>query len=424
MKENNTIHMTFYEDAKMGTFTEEMEEVASKEGLERKELLKGITTGRIVILKNVNHQIKPVAVGEGTRVKVNANIGMSPDLADEDVEVEKAKTAIRFGADSIMDLSIGGNTRHLLKRLLQLDIPLGTVPIYQAALDSANQHGSILDMEVDTIFRVIEEQAKAGVDFMTVHSGVTKKTLEEVDRSDRITGIVSRGGSLIAKWMRHTRKENPLYKDFDYIMELIKEYDVVLSLGDALRPGCIADATDKPQIEELIVLGKLVEQSRNQGVGVIVEGPGHVPLNEIGANILLQKKICRGAPFYVLGPLVTDIGAGYDHIVGAIGGAIAAMHGADFLCYVTPSEHLALPDAEDVKKGVIASRIAAHAANVSRGTDGQLDLKVARARANLEWNEVFKHLIDPEKACILREKRHPADPRVCTMCGEFCSMRQ
>jgi phosphomethylpyrimidine synthase len=322
-----------------------------------------------------------------------------------------------------MDLSIGGDPWHLLGKLLKLNIPLGTVPIYQAAMESMNKHGTILDMEEDSIYNVIEKQAKMGVEFMTVHSGLTSKALQLVDRSERVSGIVSRGGSLLAKWMRHRHAENPLYKDFDYLLELVKDFNVVLSLGDALRPGSIADSTDAPQIEELITLGKLVERSQNAGVGAMVEGPGHVPLNEIGPNVLLEKRLCRGAPFYVLGPIVTDIAAGYDHIAGAIGGAIAAMHGADFLCYVTPSEHLALPGVEDVKLGVIASKIAAHAADISRGKDLKRDREVSKARAGLDWTEQFKHLLDPEKACRVREERHPRDPAVCTMCGEFCSLK-
>jgi phosphomethylpyrimidine synthase len=415
--------MTPEKDAKKDISHQEVKKIAEKERIEPEKLSKGISSGQIVILKNVNRNIDPVVVGEGTNVKVNANIGMSPEIADENKEMEKAKTAIKFGADAIMDLSVGGDTWNLLKRLLKLEIPLGTVPIYQGALDSVKRHGSVLDMEEDTVFDVIERQAKEGVDFMTVHSGITKRTLEIVDSSHRVTGVVSRGGSLLARWMRHTGKENPLYKDFDYLLELVKEYGVVLSLGDALRPGCIADATDRPQVEELIILGKLMEQCRSHGVGAMVEGPGHVPLNEIGANILLEKKICKGAPFYVLGPIVTDIAAGYDHIAGAIGGAVAAMHGADFLCYVTPSEHLALPDIQDVKQGVIASKIAAHAADIARGRSMEMDLEIAKARAELDWDEQFRYLLDPENACAVRDRQHPADPRVCTMCGEFCSMK-
>jgi phosphomethylpyrimidine synthase len=414
--------MTHMTDAKKGVFTPELRIAA--DGVEEDKLIKGVASGRIVILGNAHHEIEPLAVGEGTRVKVNANIGMSPDVANEDGEVEKAKTAIKFGADAVMDLSIGGDTWSLLKRLLRLKIPLGTVPIYQAAIDSVKRHGTILDMEEDKIFSVIDEQARAGVDFMTVHSGITRETLKTVDRSSRITGIVSRGGSLLAKWMRQTGRENPLFKDFDYLLELVREHGVVLSLGDALRPGCISDSTDKPQIEELLILGKLVEVSRERGVGVIVEGPGHVPINEIAANVLLEKRICRGAPFYVLGPIVTDVAAGYDHIAGAVGGAVAAMHGADFLCYVTPTEHLALPSADDVKQGVIASRIAAHAADIANGRGKEIDLEVAKARANLDWEKQFKHLLDPERANSVREKQHPRDPKACTMCGEFCSMRQ
>jgi phosphomethylpyrimidine synthase len=371
--------MSFISDAKSGSLPGGLIARARSEGIDHENLARGLASGRIVALKNAVHGIDPVIVGEGARVKVNANIGMSPDVADEDREVEKAKTAIKAGADAVMDLSIGGDTWGLLKRLLRMEVPLGTVPVYQAALESVKKHGSVLDLDSDQLWSVIERQTKAGVDFMTVHSGITRKTLEAVDSSNRVTGIVSRGGSLLAKWM---------------------------------------------QIEELLVLGRLVEQCWDGGVGVMVEGPGHVPLNEIGANILLQKRICNGAPFYVLGPIVTDIAAGYDHIAGAIGGAVAAMHGADFLCYVTPSEHLALPNDEDVKNGVIASKIAAHAADLSRGIDSDHDLNAAKARAKLDWDGLFKQLLDPETACAVRAERHPSDPRVCTMCGEFCSMRE
>ncbi len=402
---------------------EKQEHISRTEGIEQEELMRRTAAGRIVILKNANHNITPVAVGEGTRVKINANIGMSPDIADPAGELEKAETARKYGADTLMDLSIGGDTWDLLKKILQIDIPLGTVPVYQAAMDSAKKHGSSINMDEDQLFKVIERQARMGVDFMTVHSGVTRKTVETADRSNRVTGIVSRGGALLARWIRETGKENPLYHNFDYLLEIASEYDIVLSLGDAMRPGSIADSTDQVQIEELILLGRLVERSRERGVGVMVEGPGHVPLNEIEANVLLEKRLCHGAPFYVLGPIVTDIAAGYDHIAGAIGAAVAAMHGADFLCYVTPSEHIGLPDAEDVKQGVIASRIAAHAGDIARGRDSERDLALSKARARLDWEEQFKLLLDPERARTIRGIRHPKDPKVCTMCGEFCSLK-
>ncbi len=379
---------------------DELDGISKKEGIGREKLARQIECGRIVILNNSNRNIEPLAVGEGTRVKVNANIGMSPDVADEGLEIEKARTAVRFGADSIMDLSIGGDTWQLLKRILKLNVPVGTVPIYQAALDSSRKSGSILDMDEDQIFQTIERHARAGVDFMTIHSGITKRTLEVVDSSKRVMGIVSRGGALLAKWMRNSEKENPLYKEFDYLIELIKDYNVALSLGE------------------------LVEVCRDKGVGAIVEGPGHVPINEIEANVLLQKRLCKGAPFYVLGPIVTDISAGYDHISAAIGGAIAAMHGADFLCYVTPSEHLALPDFNDVRDGVMASRIAAHAADIARGIGVSEDLRCSQARASLDWEAMFNNLLDSSRANDVRRERHPRDPRTCTMCGDFCSINQ
>lgn len=398
-------------------------EAAEREGLSKEKLLRGLSNGRIIALKNAGHDIEPLLIGEGTRVKVNANIGMSPDLADPELEMEKARTAIKYGAHAIMDLSIGGDTRSLLKGMADLNVPLGTVPLYEAALEASQKKGSMLDMDEDLLFNVIEEQARLGVDFMTVHTGVTRKTLETLEKAGRVTGIVSRGGSLLARWMKKTGLENPLYENFDHLLDIVRRHDVVLSLGDGLRPGSIADATDRPQIEELLLLGKQVERCWERGVDVMVEGPGHIPLNEIEANIKLQKKLCRGAPFYVLGPLVTDIAAGYDHITAAIGGALAAYHGADFLCYVTPSEHLALPDADDVRQGVIASRIAAHASDIARGRGLEEDLALSKARAALDWDGMFEHLMDPERACRLRNERHPRDPRVCTMCGEFCSMK-
>jgi len=322
-----------------------------------------------------------------------------------------------------MDLSTGGDLDEIRKEILEIPVPLGTVPIYQAAAEVISKGGSIVDMSEDDLFNVIEAQAKEGVDFMTVHTGMTKESLERLTNQGRLTGIVSRGGSFLAAWILHNDKENPLFADFDSLLDIARGHEVTLSLGDALRPGSIKDSTDRAQIQELIILGEHVDRAREKGVQCMVEGPGHVPLNEIEANVTLQKKLCGSAPFYVLGPLVTDIAPGYDHITGAIGGAVAAMAGADFLCYVTPSEHLALPDVEDVKNGVIASKIAAHAADVTRGIDMERDVEMAGARARLDWEKQFELCINPEKAMEFRNRRHPQTPDVCTMCGEFCAMK-
>ncbi len=402
---------------------EEVKEISRKEKISEEKIAKRVAQGKIVILKNVLRDIPPVGIGKGLRVKINANIGTSPDYVNIDEELKKGKVAVKYGADTLMDLSTGGNLDEIRREILKIPVPLGTVPIYQAGVESAIKKGSIVDMSEDEILKVIEKHAKDGVDFMTLHAGITKESLEKLERQKRIMGIVSRGGSFIACWMLHNKEENPLYKNYDYILEIAKEYNVVLSLGDALRPGAIADATDRAQIQELIILGELVDRAREEKVQCMVEGPGHMKLNEIEANVIIQKKLCKEAPFYVLGPLVTDIAPGYDHIAGAIGGAIAAYAGADFLCYVTPAEHLALPSVEDVKLGVIASKIAAHAVDIARGLDYELDLEMSKARAELNWKKQFELCIDKEKAIEYRKRRKPQDKDVCTMCGSYCAVK-
>lgn len=410
--------------ARGGEITEEMQRVADAEKIDVEKIRKGIASGRIVIPKNTKREeIAPVGIGEGLRVKVNANIGTSLDFASIGDEVEKAKVAVKYGADTIMDLSTGGDLGKIRREIMKVPVPLGTVPIYEAGTKAIKQRGSIVEMREDDLFNVIEEQAKEGVDFMTLHVGLTTESLEVVLKEGRTTGIVSRGGSFLAAWMIHNKKENPLYSDFDYILEIAKEYDITLSLGDALRPGCIEDATDNAQIKELLILGELTKRARKEGVQCMVEGPGHIPLNEVEANIKMQKKICDGAPFYVLGPLVTDIACGYDHITGAIGGAVAAFAGADFLCYVTPSEHLALPDLEDVRVGTVAFKIAAHAADIARGLDRERDLEMSKARFGLDWDRQLEFCIDPERAKAYRGNRIPHDSEVCSMCGKFCAMK-
>jgi len=419
--------MTLLEKARRGELTSEIESVARKEDVKPDELLEKISKGRVIIPKNINRRpIISCGIGEGLSTKVNANIGTSSEHIDLAEELLKIKAAISAGADSIMDLSTGGDVEEALRQALETsDVIVGTVPIYQVAVEAYNRGTSIAKINKDEFFKVVEKQAKAGVDFMTIHCGVTLKTLERIDKEKRITGIVSRGGSIISQWMRHNNRENPYYEDFDRLLEILKRYDVTLSLGDSLRPGCLNDATDRPQVQELILLGELTERAWEYGVQVMIEGPGHVPINQIQTNIILEKRICKGAPFYVLGPLVTDIAPGYDHITSAIGGALAASFGADFLCYVTPSEHLRLPTVEDVREGVIVTKIAAHAADIAKGIKGAIerDNKMSKARKRLDWEEQMRLSIDPEKAKAIRNVSIPKTPDVCTMCGVFCSMR-
>ncbi|MCK4331514.1 MAG: phosphomethylpyrimidine synthase ThiC, partial [Dehalococcoidia bacterium] len=362
--------MTQLELAKQGALSPQMKHVAQQESVSEETIQQYVAEGTIVIPANVNHSsLVPRGIGKGLTVKVNANIGTSSDYGSIDSELEKLRLTIQFGADAVMDLSTGGDISSIRQAIVAAStLPVGTVPIYQAGIEAIERHGAIVNMSIDDLFAAIEQQAQEGVDFMTVHCGVTQATIARLKRQRRVTDIVSRGGAFLVGWMLHNDQENPLYEYYDRLLDLARRFDVTLSLGDGMRPGSLADATDRAQVEELIVLGELVERAREAGVQAMVEGPGHVPLDQITTNVQLEKSLCHGAPFYVLGPLVTDIAAGYDHITAAIGGAIAAASGADFLCYVTPAEHLSLPDAEDVKIGVIASRIAAHAADIARGT--------------------------------------------------------
>lgn len=423
--------MTQLEQAKKKKITNEMKRVARDEGLTPEYIRSCITEGTVVIPINIKHhrrdKLRIIGIGKGLRTKVNANIGSSPDRVNIMEEKNKLNAAIKAGADSVMDLSTGGDIEKIRKMVLQRSVlPVGTVPIYQAACETARKGKKISEMSIDGIFGIIEQQAEEGVDFMTVHCGVTRRIIETLRKSRRITGIVSRGGAFLAQWIVYNNEENPLYEQFDRLLDIAYKYDVTLSLGDGLRPGCLADATDEVQIGELSVLGELAERAREKNVQVMIEGPGHVPLNQIEANVLLEKRLCKGAPFYVLGPLVTDVAPGYDHIVCAIGGAIAAASGADFLCYVTPTEHLRLPGVDDVTEGVIATRIAAHAADVAKGIKGasNWDMQISRARGSLNWKRQERFSINPEKFRQERKKSKPKDARVCTMCGEFCAMRQ
>ncbi|WP_088553881.1 phosphomethylpyrimidine synthase ThiC [Calderihabitans maritimus] len=413
--------------ARRGEITLEIKKVAEKENLSPEVVAQRVADGTVVIPANINHQnLVPGGFGLGLRTKVNANIGTSTAYPDIDREIEKLRAALQAGADAIMDLSTGPDMDSSRRKILvESPVPVGTVPIYQAAVEAMDRYGSIVQMTADDLFRVIEKQAQDGVDFMTVHCGVTLEVISRLKEQGRIADIVSRGGSFITGWMLHHERENPLYENFDRLLDIALRYDVTLSLGDGLRPGCLADATDRAQVQELLILGELVDRARKAGVQVMVEGPGHVPLNQIEANITLAKRICQGAPFYVLGPVVTDVAPGYDHITAAIGGAIGAAAGADFLCYVTPAEHLGLPSIDDVREGVIAARIAAHAADVVKGIPGarEWDEKMARARKELNWEEQIRLAIDPEKARRYREQRNIGNAEACSMCGDFCAMK-
>src|SRR5574337_359498 len=419
--------MTQILEARKGNITPEMKAVARAEGVSLDHIIEGVGQGTIVITRNARHtSIAPLGIGKGLRTKINANIGTSKDRMSIDDEIEKLKAAVSAGADAVMDLSTGGPIVGIRREILKHStVAIGTVPIYQAAVETVEQGKSIVQMDPDLLFRVIEEQAEEGVDFVTVHCGVTRESVERLRRQGRIMDVVSRGGAFHLEWIISNDAENPLYAQYDRLLEIAKKYDGALSLGDGMRPGCLADATDRAQIEELITLGELRDAAIEEGVQVMIEGPGHVPINQVETNIKIQKELCKGAPFYVLGPLVTDVAPGYDHITSAIGGAIAGAAGADFLCYVTPSEHLRLPDLEDVREGVIASRIAAHAADIAKGVPGAIewDKEMARRRKALDWKGQIELSVNPERARKLRESRLPKDSDVCTMCGEFCSTK-
>ncbi|OGP68306.1 MAG: phosphomethylpyrimidine synthase [Deltaproteobacteria bacterium RBG_16_44_11] len=419
--------MTQLEKARKGMITEEMKICAGEEDVEPEYIRRAMVEGTIVLVRSVNHTaIKPLAIGKGLRTKINANIGTSKDHTDLNLEMEKLRIAISAGADAVMDLSTGGNLAAIRKAVMKKSsVAIGTVPIYQAAVKMIQEKKAISEMSADDMFAVIEENGKDGVDFITVHCGVTRGSVAVVEGQGRVLGIVSRGGSMTANWMYCNNCENPLYEEYDRLLEIAHRYDMVLSLGDGLRPGAIADATDQGQLQELIILGELAARARAAGVQVMIEGPGHVPITEIEANVKLQKKICQGAPFYVLGPLPTDIAPGYDHITSAIGGAIAGAAGADFLCYVTPAEHLRLPTLADVREGVIAAKVAAHIADIAKGVKGacERDRKMSQYRKSFDWQGQVNLSIDPEKTVELLEKSKSANEEGCTMCGEFCAIK-
>lgn len=411
--------------ARMGILTKQMQDVLKQERISEETLLQRVAEGKIVIPANKNHRaLVGKGIGEGLCTKTNVNLGVSEDCCNIEMELEKVRMAIEMKADSIMDLSTFGNTGKFRRQLAEMSrIMIGTVPVYDAV---AKLGKVVRKITVDEFFNIVELHAQDGVDFMTIHAGLNRTAVGSVRRNPRLTHVVSRGGSILLEWMEQNDRENPFYENFDRLLEICKRYDVTISLGDALRPGSLKDATDAPQIQELITLGELTEEAWKQDVQVLIEGPGHVPLHEIAANMQLQKKLCHKAPFYVLGPIVTDVAPGYDHITSAIGGAIAAAYGADFLCYVTPAEHLRLPDTNDMKEGIIATRIAAHAADIAKGIPGAMDwdIQMSDARRRLDWAEMITLAMDPEKARAYRESSKPIQEEVCTMCGDLCAMKR
>ena len=417
-------YKTQMEAAKKGIITKEMQTVAKKEYMAEEKLMELVACGRVAIPANINHKsLNPEGIGEGLKTKINVNLGVSGDSVDYEREMEKVRMSIKFGAEAIMDLSNYGKTNTFRKKLIEYSpAMIGTVPMYDAI---GYLEKDLMDITAKDFLKVVEAHAKEGVDFVTIHAGINKRTIECFKRTKRLTNIVSRGGSLLFAWMEMTGNENPFYEYYDEVLDILYNYDVTISLGDAMRPGSIQDSTDAGQVSELIELGDLTKRAWEKNVQVMVEGPGHMAMNEIAANMTLQKRLCHNAPFYVLGPLVTDIAPGYDHITSAIGGAIAAANGADFLCYVTPAEHLRLPDINDVKEGIIATKIAAHAADIAKGIPHARDIdnKMSDARRRIDWEEMFSYVIDEEKARAYFESTPPAEKHSCSMCGKMCAMR-
>lgn len=417
-------YATQMDAARQGIITKEMEIVAEKENRTAEEIRQWVAEGKVAIPANINHKsLDPAGIGSVLKTKINVNLGVSKDVEDLDEELEKVNYAVKLGGDAIMDLSTHGDTK-IFRRKLTSECPamIGTVPIYDSVIYHKKDLGQLT---AEDFLEVIRAHGEDGVDFVTLHCGLTRRTVEQLKRFGRTTNIVSRGGSLVFAWMSMTGNENPFYEYYDEILDICREYDMTISLGDGARPGCLADAGDLLQIEELVRLGELTQRAWDKDVQVMVEGPGHVPLNQVKANMEIQQSLCKGAPFYVLGPLVTDIAPGYDHITAAIGGAVAAMSGAAFLCYVTPAEHLALPNADDVKEGIMASKIAAHAADIAKGIPGARDAddRMGKARRELDWDGMFKEAMDPEHAKAVRDERSPEVEETCSMCGKFCAVR-
>ena len=417
-------YTTQMDAAKKNIITKEMEVVAAKENKTPEQIMELVKVGKVAIPANKNHKsLSAEGVGEGLKTKINVNLGISKDCPECESELEKVRVAIEMKAEAIMDLSNYGKTEGMRKKIVDMSpAMLGTVPIYDAV---GFYDKELKDITAEEFLDVVKKHGEDGVDFITIHAGLNRETVETIKRNPRLTSVVSRGGSLLFAWMELNNAENPFYENYDELLDICAKYDMTISLGDACRPGSVNDATDASQIKELITLGELTKRAWEKNVQVMIEGPGHMPLNEVKSNMILEKKLCHGAPFYVLGPLVTDIAPGYDHITSAIGGAIAATYGADFLCYVTPAEHLRLPNLDDMKEGIIATKIAAHAADIAKNIPGAIewDNKMSKARADLDWEGVFEQAIDPEKARRYRKESQPHDEESCTMCGKMCSAR-
>lgn len=416
--------MSIVTDAQNGKITDEMKEVAASEGLEAEFIRRGIAAGRIVIPVSPYRDLKHCGIGKGLRTKVNASIGTSSDISDVEMEIQKAKVAEEAGADTLMELSTGGDFLDIRKQVIDaVSLSVGCVPLYQAFIEAARKYGTIVDMTADELFKATEDQAKLGTNFMAIHTGINQTTVDRLKAQGRYGGLCSRGGAFMTTWMLQNECENPLFSEFDYLLEIMKEHEVTLSMGNGMRAGAVHDATDRAQIQELIMNAELADKAQKEGVQVIVEGPGHVPIDEIETNVKLMKSMSNDKPFYMLGPLVTDIAPGYDHIVTAIGASISSAAGADFLCYVTPAEHLALPNLEDVRTGVMTSRIAAHVGDMIKLGHRDQDLAMARARRDLDWEKMYSLAIDPEYARSIRNSRAPEDEDACTMCGDFCALK-
>jgi len=419
--------MTLIEAARRNRITDLMKRVAKRENVSYQFLMKGLRNGTIVIPANNSRKIKnPCAIGKGLRTKINANIGNSPFSKSISNELKKLKICVEYKADTVMDLSTGDNLECVRKKILEASpLPVGTVPLYEVAVSLHSKNRPFEETSVDDMFEVIEKQAREGVDFFTIHAGVTREVLRSLKKARRVAGIVSRGGALISRWMKKNKSENPLFKNFDRLLSIVKKYDITLSLGDGLRPGSVCDATDIPQIQELKVLGMLAKRAKRHGVQAMIEGPGHVPINQIKTNMMFEKKLCGNAPFYVLGPLVTDVATGYDHISSTIGAALAAYNGADFLCYVTPAEHLGIPAIDDVKEGLVAYRIAAHSADIAKGIKGAIDwdYDVSKFRRARDWDRHIGSSLDPKKASEIRKRTNVKRTDICSMCGDYCPLK-
>ncbi|MFU8766654.1 MAG: phosphomethylpyrimidine synthase ThiC [Candidatus Methanoperedens sp.] len=416
--------MSIINEAKKGNITEEMKRVAKDEGVEPEFVRRGVESGRIVIPVSPYRKTRAVGIGKGLRTKVNASIGTSSDIVDIDVEIEKARVAEATGADTLMELSTGGDFYDIRKKVIDAtSLSVGSVPLYQAFIEAMRRHGAVVDMEEDELFKITAEQAKLGTNFMAIHTGINQVTVERLKAQGRFGGLCSRGGAFMTAWMMHNGKENPLYSEFDYLLEIMKEHEVTLSMGNGMRAGAVHDSTDRAQIQELIINAELSDRAHAAGVQTIVEGPGHIPIDEIETNVILMKRMSGEKPFYMLGPLVTDIAPGYDHIVAAIGASLSSAYGADFICYVTPAEHLALPNVEDVRQGVITSRIAAHIGDMIKNGSRQQDLEMGRARRELQWDRMYELAIDPGYAKSIRDSRSPEDKEACTMCGDYCALK-